>query len=132
MIEFYRARESYGFLSNLYKLKTPMKFEGRLFPTSEHAYQFGKIKDETIREWIMNAPKPHLVSIVCHNLFSWDIVQNWNKIKVDRMYRVLKAKFQNEELRQKLLNTGTATDTSSWLKQYLIKSWVNTSFSVET
>jgi len=87
IIKFYRATGIYGFLSNLYK--SPLEFEGILFPTSEHAYQYGKFKDEETREWAMNSPKPHLLSILAHGLFSWDIVENSSKTKVDRMYHVL-------------------------------------------
>ena len=106
IIKFYRTDRDYGFLSSLYK--KPIVFEEREFPTGEHAYQFGKFKDENTREWAMKAPKPHLLSILAHGLFSWDIVKNWSKIKVDRMYNVLKAKFSDIELRQKLLDTGNS------------------------
>lgn len=103
-ILFYRANQKWGEFSNLYKRE--IEFEGRLFPTSEHAYQFGKIAKEETREWVMLAPYPHLVPAICHGLFSYDIVPNWNKIKVDRMRRVLRAKFtQHEDLKELLLST---------------------------
>lgn len=106
IIKFYRADRPYGFLSNLYK--KPIIFEDREFPSPEYAYQFGKLKDKEVRDWAMKAPKPHLLSILAHGLFSWDIVKNWSKIKIDRMYNVLKAKFSDIELRQKLLDTGNS------------------------
>jgi len=106
IIDFYRAVGEYGFLSCLYK--KPFYFEGRLFESGEHAYQYGKPRDQRVRDWMMNAPKPHLVSIIAHGLFKWDIVENWSEIRFDRMYNVLKAKFQDEELKQKLLETGDA------------------------
>ena len=105
-IRFYRASGQYGFLSNLFKRS--LKFEDRIFPASEYAYLFGKFKDEEAREWAMKAPKPHLISILAHGLFSWDIVDNWSKKKIDRMYKVLQAKFLDEELKEKLLETGDA------------------------
>ena len=46
--------------------------------------------------------------ILAHGLFSWDIVKNWSNIKVERMYEVLKIKFSNDELKQKLLATGNS------------------------
>lgn len=107
-IEFYRARGKYDFLSNLYKLETPMIFEGREFPTSEHAYQFGKPNKEEIKQWMMEAPYPHLVAIVAHGLFGWDIVEKWSSLRVDRMLRVLRSKFTDPGLKQKLLETGDA------------------------
>jgi ribA/ribD-fused uncharacterized protein len=103
-IKFYRSVGKYGFLSCLYK--KPIIFEEREFPSGEHAYQFGKMVDEDTREWAMNAPKPHLLSILAHGLFSWDIVPNWSKIKVNRMYNVLKVKFSDNELKNKLIDTG--------------------------
>ena len=104
IIKFYRATGKYGFLSCLYK--KVMFFEGREFSSAEYAYQFAKFKDEAVREWAMKAPKAHLLAILAHGLFSWDIVKNWSEIKIDRMYNVLKAKFSDRELMYKLLNTG--------------------------
>ena len=106
IIRFYRATGKYGFLSNLYKKS--LVFEEREFPTAEHAYQFGKFRDETAREWAMQAPKPHLLAILAHGLFAWDIVENWSKIKLNRMYRILRVKFSNSVLKSKLLKTGDA------------------------
>ena len=106
IIKFYRADRPYGFLSCLFK--KPIIFEEREFSSGEHAYQYGKFKDKDVREWAMKAPKPHLLSILAHGLFSWDIVENWSKIKVNRMYNVLKVKFSDVELREKLLETGNS------------------------
>lgn len=39
-------------------------------------------------------------------MFSWDIIPNWSKIKVNRMEEILRVKFQDVELRKKLLDTG--------------------------
>ena len=105
-IKFYRAVGKYGFLSMLFK--KPIIFEDREFPTGEHAYQFAKFRDKDTREWALNAPKPHLLSILAHGLFSWDIVSKWSEIKVDRMHNVLRAKFSDRELREKLLETGNS------------------------
>lgn len=107
IIKFYRANgKDYGFLSNLYK--ESLVFEDITFPTAEHAYQYGKFSDEDVRDWAMKAPKPHLLAILAHGLFSWDIVKNWSKIKIIRMFEVLKVKFSEPELREKLLATDNA------------------------
>ena len=103
IIKFYRASGKYGFLSCLYKKS--LIFEGILFPSGEHAYQYGKFRDEDTRNWAMESPKPHLLSILAHGLFAWDIVSNWSRIKVNRMYNVLKVKFSDSELKNKLLDT---------------------------
>ena len=106
-IGFYRTTGDYAYLSNLYPCH--VVFEGKRFPTSEHAYQYGKFVDRKVADWAMQAPKPHLLCIVAHGLFSYDVVKNWNENKVSRMKNVLMAKFtQNESLRLKLLGTGNA------------------------
>jgi ribA/ribD-fused uncharacterized protein len=107
-IRFYRANEKpYGAFSNLYR--SVIRLEDREFPTAEHAYQAGKPVKEKVREWILNAPSPALVAMAAHGLYTWDIVPNWSRIKVDRMRQVLRAKFtQHEELRALLLSTGNA------------------------
>lgn len=105
-VQFYRANEKpYGAFSNLYK--RPIVFEGRTFPTAEHAYQAGKARKEDVREWILSAPTPGLVAMAAHGLYTWDIVSDWSKIKFDRMRQVLRAKFtQHDDLKQLLLSTG--------------------------
>ncbi len=107
-IRFYRANDKpYGAFSNLFP--SPIAFEGRDFPTAEHAYQAGKARNVTVREWILGAPTPSLVAMAAHGLYTWDIVPNWSQIKFDRMRAVLRAKFtQHEDLRQLLLSTGEA------------------------
>jgi predicted NAD-dependent protein-ADP-ribosyltransferase YbiA (DUF1768 family) len=54
-IRFYRANEKpYGVFSNLYR--SSIAFEGRRFPTAEHAYQYAKPRKEEVRDWLMAAP----------------------------------------------------------------------------
>ena len=107
-IRFYRSNEKpYGAFSNLFP--RPIVFEGREYPTAEHAYQAGKARREEVREWILSAPTPSLVAMAAHGLYSWDIVPMWSRIKFDRMRKVLRAKFsQHEDLRNLLLSTGNA------------------------
>jgi ribA/ribD-fused uncharacterized protein len=106
-IRFYRANERpYGAFSNLFRRS--IDFEGREFPTAEHAYQAGKARKEEVREWILSAPTPGLVAMAAHGLYTWDIVPDWSQMKYDRMRQVLRAKFtQHEDLRQLLLSTGS-------------------------
>ncbi len=106
-IRFYRATGQYGFLSNLFRWT--VNFEGWTFPTAEHAYQFGKAKDPEVAQWIISAPKPHLVAAAAHALFVFDVRPDWNSTKVDRMRAVLRAKFTEPDLQLGLLDTGDAT-----------------------
>jgi len=107
-IRFYRANEKpYGAFSNLYP--RPIEFEGRMYPTSEHAYQAGKASKPAVREWILNAPTPSLAAMAAHGLYVWDVVPNWVEIKFDRMRAVLRAKFeQHADLKDLLISTGDA------------------------
>jgi ribA/ribD-fused uncharacterized protein len=107
-IRFYRASEKpYGVFSNLFR--RPITLEDRVFPTAEHAYQFGKARKKEVKEWILSAPSPALVAMAGHGLYTWDIVPAWSQIKFERMRNVLRAKFsQHEDLRVLLLSTGNA------------------------
>lgn len=107
-IRFYRANERpYGAFSNLYPRR--IEFEGRTYPTSEHAYQAGKASKPAVREWILNAPSPSLAAMAAHGLYVWDVMPNWAQIKFDRMRAVLRAKFdQHFDLKELLLSTGDA------------------------
>ncbi|WP_175981912.1 NADAR family protein [Burkholderia sp. BCC1630] len=107
-IEFYRANEKpYGVFSNLYK--RAIVFEGIEYPTSEHAYQAGKPRKDSVREWLMAAPSPSLLAMAAHGLYVWDVHPDWSKIKFARMKQVLQAKFtQHLDLQEILLSTGDA------------------------
>ena len=107
-IRFYRASERpWGAFSNLYK--RPIEFEGRTFPTSEHAYQAAKARRPEVRDWLLSAPSPALVAMAAHGLYYWDVAPGWSRMKFDRMRRVLAAKFrQHEDLAELLLRTGSA------------------------
>lgn len=86
-----------------------MIFDGVEFPSAEHAYQYGKPRRQEVRDWLMAAPSPALLAMAAHGLYHWDIAPGWSKTKVDRMRRVLLAKFtQHEDLRGILLSTGNA------------------------
>jgi len=107
-IKFYRANERpYGVFSNLYRCQ--VDFEGKIYPTAEHAYQAGKALKPTVRDWILAAPTPALAAMAAHGLYVWDVVPNWQSIKYDRMRAVLRAKFlQHPNLASLLLSTGAA------------------------
>lgn len=107
-IRFYRANEKpYGAFSNLFP--RPVEFEGRTYPTSEHAYQAGKAAKPAVRDWILSAPTPSLAAMAAHGLYVWDVVPNWADIKFDRMRAVLRAKFeQHADLKALLISTGEA------------------------
>jgi len=80
-----------------------------MFPSAEHAYQFGKPRDPHVAEWLMAAPSPALCALVAHALLKWHVRSDWRTIKVERMRAVLQAKFaQNPTLLDSLRDTGDA------------------------
>jgi len=90
-VRFYRATGAYGFLSNLYR--HALYFDGHLFEAAEYAYQFGKPRDPKVARWLSLAPRPHLCAAAAHALFVFDVREDWNQIKVERMRKVLAQKF---------------------------------------
>ncbi len=106
-VRFYRATGPYGYLSNLFL--RPIAFDGRPFRCSEEAYQWGKPKRADVAEWLVTAPSPHLCALAAHALLRWDVREDWQQIKVQRMRDVLVAKFaQHPDLAERLLATGRA------------------------
>ncbi|MCP5417456.1 MAG: NADAR family protein [Chromatiaceae bacterium] len=105
-IGFYRANEKpYGGFSNLFRRE--IEFEGVIYPTAEHAYQAGKARRPEVREWLMSAPSPALLSMAAHGLYHWDIAPGWSKTKFERMRAILWEKFtQHQDLNELLLSTG--------------------------
>lgn len=123
-LHFYRSNEKpYGVFSNLYK--RDFVFEGVLYPTAEHAYQAGKARKESVRDWILSAPSPSLVAMAAHGLYTWDISPNWSKIKFARMKDVLRAKYaQHLDLAEILLSTGEARLVESTKTDNLVnRTW---------
>lgn len=106
-IRFYRSSGQYGFLSNLARYE--VEFEGRKFMSSEHAYQYGKPNKQPIADWLANAPLARLCALAAHALLPYDVVPNWNEIKLYRMERIVRAKFtQNKDIAAFLIATGNA------------------------
>ncbi len=104
MIQFYRTRDPYGFLSNY--AETPIELDGLLWPSVEHYYQAQKFPhDAALREQIR----------ACADAFeakqlAWQhaaIRADWESVRDDVMRTALRAKFsQNMHLGMALLATG--------------------------
>lgn len=104
-IKFYSDSKEYGWLSNFYP--SEQKIDGVSYPTNEHYYQSQKIKDISLRLWIIKSPKPSYIFRLTRLLKTYEVVHNWDNIKVSVMLKGLRAKFyQNSLLKKKLLNTG--------------------------
>jgi ribA/ribD-fused uncharacterized protein len=97
-------RGEHEFLSNFYPAS--VNYEGRLYPTTEHAFQAAKSMDQKVRESVRRAPTPGQAKKMGNNL---KIRRDWESVKYNVMLDVVRKKFQHPELRQRLLDTGNAT-----------------------
>lgn len=107
---------AYHFLSNFY----PESFEwnGRTYPSSEHAYQAAKATLPAHHDWVASAPTPALAKragriIPCR--------KDWEQVKVKTMASILRAKFApGTECAALLDATGTAqlVEGNTWGDQF--------------
>lgn len=86
-------RRKLAFLGNFFDAPIKDK-EGKIWPTSEHMYQACKASTPEEREVFRKHPKKGLKALARHTYKT-----NWDKLKYDYMYRVVKSKFrQHPEL----------------------------------
>ena len=79
---------------------------GILYPTAEHAYHAAKFDDENIRNEIRNARSP-LKAFQLGKRYKELRKNNWDDIKVNALYEIIKAKAkQHEDVTKALLATG--------------------------
>lgn len=91
----------YAFLSNFWNCN--IHYEGIDYPSSEHAYQAAKSLDPAIRQSIArlsSAGKAKRAGMAI------DLRPNWEQIKLAVMQDILEIKFQDSDLKQRLINTG--------------------------
>ena len=93
----------YAFLSNFYSSPIQPFDDGILYPTVEHAFQAQKTLNISIRKEIAAQPTPGKAKAIGRNII---LRSDWRDIRIQVMYRALKAKFKDTELAQKLLSTG--------------------------
>src|SRR3989338_8696227 len=102
IILFYKESEiPYGCFSNF--SPHTVEFKGIVYKTSEHAFQAHKTLDPVGIECITNAPTPTLAKKLARRVL---LRENWEQIKDDVMYHIVKAKFtQHADIRKILLDT---------------------------
>ena len=99
MIKEFRGQ--YYFLSNFYNAK--VEWEGITYLNNESAFQSAKVTDFETRLKFANLDPSSGKRKGRHVQLRHD----WEKVKFDIMYEIVKAKFtQNEDLKEKLLATG--------------------------
>ena len=99
MIDFFDGE--YAFLSNFYNAFCI--FEGKFYPTVEHAFQAAKSLDLAERDWIAAAGTPGLAKRLGRRV---NLRPDWEKVKSDVMEECLRSKFADPILKQKLFATG--------------------------
>ena len=93
----------YEFLSNFYPSR--VYYKGVSFPSVEHAYQASKTYDEKIIKQIASlrpdqAGKAKRIGKKCK------LRSDWEDIKIEVMEKLLRQKFDQKTLKEKLLKTG--------------------------
>lgn len=96
-------RDDYYFLSNFYH--SEIRYKGVEYPTVEHAYQAAKSNLMSDKTKIAAAKTPAMAKRLGRQV---RIRYGWDEMKVGIMFALLKLKFQDPELRRRLLATGDA------------------------
>jgi ribA/ribD-fused uncharacterized protein len=93
----------YGFLSNFWSCK--IRFEGKTYPSTEHAFQAAKTLDNSERETIRKITTPKEAKRYGRRV---KLRKDWESIKLNIAEMVVEQKFKDPELREWLLETGYA------------------------
>jgi len=106
-IYFYSPKADYGCFSNFSRHK--VKLDGKLWKTSEHYYQAQKFSDspKDMKD-VFEADGPMQAALIGRDR-KRPLRRDWEKIKDEVMYRVVKAKvLQHDSVKRLLLETGDA------------------------
>lgn len=91
----------YHFLSNF--SASPIRFDGATYPTVEHAFQAAKTEDREARHKIARAATPGIAKRLGRSV---ELRPGWDDIRDLVMLRLLRLKFSDPELAEKLDATG--------------------------
>lgn len=91
------------FLSNFYP--APLVWEGRSWPTAEHAYQAAKCSRADQARMILEAPSPGAAKRLGRKI---ELRADWDEVKESVMLSIVRAKLENAHLRRLLIATGDA------------------------
>lgn len=105
IIEFFDRDQPYFEFSNF--SRHGFEIDGEYWPTVEHYYQAAKFKAKAQREQIRMAGTPREAKNLGRSLTP--LRPDWHIIKEQIMLNALRRKFQNPELKQQLLATGSKT-----------------------
>lgn len=102
----------YRFLSNFWPAE--VVFDGKVYPTTEHAYQAAKSLDPAYREAIRTTESPGKVKRMSRGV---ELRPDWDQVKLSIMQDLSWQKYtRHSELRAGLLSTGDAyiEETNTW------------------
>lgn len=103
-IKFYSENDAYGEFSNFASF--PIKLKGKTWKTTEHYFQAQKFAGTPHEKKIQQAVSPMMAAQLGRTR-KIKMRRNWDNIKDNVMYEVLKAKFmQHNELATLLIDTG--------------------------
>jgi len=91
----------YEFLSNFYPCE--VRYGDNTYPTAEHAFQASKTLDEAERQKVHQASTPGMAKQAGRKV---TLRRNWEKVKIRKMTFIVREKFKNQDLRDKLISTG--------------------------
>lgn len=98
-----------GTFSNFFKVKGGVTYKGNKFPTTEHAFMYGKalhFKDYGIAKQLLTVSSdPKKAKSLGRKVKGFNDTE-WDKVKYDIMLEVNKEKYKQEGLRKELLETG--------------------------
>ena len=103
---------TYRFLSNFWPC--PVWYDGRFWPSAEHAYQAAKTTDRKAKLEILAAPTPGRAKGMGGKV---RLRPDWNDVRLDVMLEIVRSKFfGNDDLAERLLATGDRTliEYNSW------------------
>ena len=88
------------FLSNFWNAE--IMYDGKVYPTAEHTYQAAKTLDDTEREVVRLAYGAGAAKKAGRRV---TLRPNWDSIKDDIMLEILRLKFADNDLKEKLVKT---------------------------
>ena len=97
-------KKEYGFLSNFHN--SPITYKGFTYPNAEAAFQAQKCATDEARIKYTKAMNPNSAKQMGKR--EPGLPKNWNEISYDIMLEILRVKFSDEALKQKLIDTGDA------------------------
>ena len=109
-------RNDYAFLSNFYFYE--FEYKNIIFKNSEQAYQWEKASTESDKLLILQCSSAKNAKQIGYKV-KCDI-KKWDSIKINIMEEIVKAKFSNEYLKQKLIKTGKSNliEKNFWHDNY--------------